>query len=131
MSTSSALDRELDDLDLTTQQRREVARHPPELVRQWLSVATGKEIRSGAAVLISGLRSGKPPSPPAEYSLARSYVVQYGWPTGSRWVRGNHAGTYVPDPLGRDSPPHSVPWARPALADIQAALEGQAGGDEP
>lgn len=128
--TSWHVSQELTSLGLTTRQLGEVARHSPELVRQWLAVAAGKDVRSRAAVLIAGLRSGKPPSPPSKCSLARAYVAQHGWPTGTSWVRGSHSGAYVRDPLGHDKPPYAVPWPSPSLAEIEGALEDDGGGAE-
>jgi hypothetical protein len=48
------------------------------------------------------------------------------WPTGVRWVRGTHSGTYKPDPLGSDEPDYQVPGARmPTREEFLAALRAQ------
>jgi hypothetical protein len=57
------------------------------------------------------------------------YIAANGWPTGARFVRGTHGGTYVFDALGHDRPPPgygSPVIRRPTRAEILAALTGKA-----
>ncbi len=118
---------ELEHLGLTPRQRDEVLKADPDLVSGWLAAAQAIGVRNRAALFWAGIRSGEPPSRgDSRHELARAYVGQGGWPTGSRWVRGTHGGTYVQDPLGRDEPSYSVPWGRPTLDQIQAACESPA-----
>jgi hypothetical protein len=63
-----------------------------------------------------------PRSGQSDHPLARAYVKEHGWPTGTRWAYGSHAGRYVQDALGRDRATYSVPWGRPTLDDIEMAL---------
>lgn len=58
---------------------------------------------------------------PSQIEAAREFVKE-GWPTGARFVRGSHSGTYVPDPLGRDRPPSGLSFERPTLRTIAVAL---------
>ena len=126
-STSSTIVEELDRLDLTPAQRTEVHTHSPEFTRAWLKASDNRGVRSPAGVFMAGIRSGQPPSQES-CALARAYVAEHGWPTGSRWVRGTHGGTYVQDALGRDLPPYTASWGRPSLEELQAALEADASG---
>lgn len=64
-----------------------------------------------------------------ESSMLTAYIahikVTHGlyWPTGSRWVRGTAAGTFVPDPLGCDKPTYPVEWTSPSRQSVIAALK--------
>ena len=60
--------------------------------------------------------------------LARQLIDERGWPTGSRWL-ATQGGTYIQDPLGYDKPPptYAVPWSKPTLAEIVAALRSRGG----
>jgi hypothetical protein len=59
--------------------------------------------------------------------LVEPFLHQHGgkWPTGSRWVRGTHGGSFVQDPLGYDRPTHSVPWGPPTRKEVLDALRRQ------
>lgn len=53
-----------------------------------------------------------------------------GWPTGTRFVRAEQAGTYVQDPLGYDTAPYDVPWGRPKRDEVLAALKQKGNGGD-
>jgi hypothetical protein len=55
----------------------------------------------------------------------RAFVEENGRPTGARFVRGSHSGSYVYDPLGFDAPPYDWPYARPTREEILAALRSR------
>jgi hypothetical protein len=92
--------------------------HPPDLIRDALLLAAN---------------DGKPPAllpdlvlrvqTHGDQATVRDWVQQNGWPTGTRFVRGSHGGSYVPDPLGYDRAPHPVSWGSPTRVAIREALE--------
>jgi hypothetical protein len=53
-------------------------------------------------------------------------VFDGGWPTGARFVRGSHSGSYVYDPLGRDKPPSQWEHSYPRREEVLAALKDAA-----
>jgi hypothetical protein len=113
----------LDRLGLTARQRSEALDADPQLVNSWLTSSHGRDVRNPAAVFMAGVRSGSMPRDErSKRSKAQAYVAEHGWPTGSRWARGTHAGTYVKDALGHDHPTYPVPWGRPSIDDIERAL---------
>jgi hypothetical protein len=59
-----------------------------------------------------------------EQTLLREFLTEHGgrWPTGSSWVHGMAAGTYVQDPLGFDRPNYDVEWGKPTKKQVVAAL---------
>lgn len=92
------------------------------------------------AVLARAISAGRPPATllahlvrewdatgqaPVEcqpMDVARLVAAVQGYPTGSRFVRGSHAGSFVRDPLGYDRATYDVPWSRPSLRDMADAL---------
>jgi hypothetical protein len=54
---------------------------------------------------------------------ASEWIEANGWPTGARFVRGTHSGSYVYDPLGLEKPMESDwPYRKPSFDDICEAL---------
>lgn len=118
-------------LGLTPNQLFEVSQADPQLVSSWLASSAGAAVRNPAAVFLAGIRSGVPPRrDQSRYPLARAYVDEHGWPTGTRWARGSHAGSYVKDALGHDRAPYPVPWSRPTLAEVELALASRLDDDD-
>jgi hypothetical protein len=125
-TTSSANDAAFERLGLTDKQKHEARQTDPNVVREWLLRSEARDVENPAAFFISGIRSRRSPTPPGgPNALARRFVERHGRPTGSRWVRGEVSGKYVPDPLGYDVPPHPVDWRTPSIPKIQAALEAR------
>jgi hypothetical protein len=121
---------ELDHLALTPAQRAEAERQPPELIQQWVEASRSDSVVNPEGFFLAGIRSGRSPFRDP-YELAHEHINTHGWPTGSRWVHGTHSGAYIQDPLGADRPTYSVPWGRPTIEAIQAALEADGGGRAP
>lgn len=48
------------------------------------------------------------------------------WPTGVRFVRGSHSGTYVADPLGYDKADYGQ-WRYPKRQEVIDALRARSG----
>lgn len=92
--------------------------HPADLVGRALVVAA-EEGRSPAAVPDLMLRV----QTQGTKAKLREWVATKGWPTGTRFKRGEQSGTYVPDPLGYDRAPYRVPWGAPTRDELQRALE--------
>jgi hypothetical protein len=48
------------------------------------------------------------------------WIDEYGWPTGARFVRGSHSGTYRADLWGRDKPDGGYGFPKPTYPDLLA-----------
>lgn len=53
------------------------------------------------------------------------------WPTGARFVRGTHSGTFMRDPLGYDRAPPGFAIERPTREEIVRALMGTTASPRP
>lgn len=92
--------------------------HPVQLLRDALEAAAQQGTApAGMPDLVLRIQSGR------EQSYVREWVRENGWPTGSRFKRGEQGGTYVRDPLGYDRPPYHVPWSPPTRSELLSALE--------
>ena len=70
-------------------------------------------------------RNPDPSRRPSGREDASEWVKLNGWPTGARFIRGSHSGTYVYDPLGTERLPMGYsdwPYKRPTFDDIVKAL---------
>jgi len=104
---------------MAAQIRDLVKTHPPTLVR---------------TALMQCADAGLPPSwlpervlraqVQPQQSVVQQWIKERGWPTGVRYQRGTHGGTYVADPLGYDRPPPSLRFSPPTRAQLQEALSG-------
>ena len=61
---------------------------------------------------------------PSARRAAAQWISENGWPTGARFVRGTHSGTYAYSPLGTEPIPSGYDWpyGRPTFDDVAEAL---------
>lgn len=101
---------------------------PVEEIKQAITEFVRRRARSPlqlAEISVELVRneSEDPALRPDERKRAKAWIEEHGWPTGARFVRGTHSGTYRYDPLGTDRVgEHDWPHGRPTFDEIVRAL---------
>lgn len=105
---------------------------PAEQVREALTEFVRRQAKTALAlaeisVELEREKKADPASRPEARRRAKAWIEQNGWPTGARFVRGSHSGSFVYHPLGRDRPERDWSHPRPTFDEIVRALteEGQ------